>query len=359
MSRNDLASRFAELDKSGMLARVRSYPNDLRSAASKYAKLEVEVPEPLKGVVAAGVGGSFIGALALQDLLYDRLRLPIHAIKEMELPAFVDKHYLFVAISYSGNTEETIRVVAEACRRGAPTIAVTSGGLIAEHARKLGFQVVWLPPGLPPRAAFPYILSALAAVIDTIDPSLNLIQSVTEAARHLEQNDEELTRLAVELSDWMLQGYSSGRLLVAYAYRPYLSAGYRLKTQINENAKLHAFFSEIPESNHNEIMGWEAVSPLFALLVRAPHEPPEIRHRLEFLIDVWSSRGVPFREIRSLEGSRLERLISLFYTFDLASVFLALKRGVDPTPVETISQLKKHLDARIKLRELFTLCSQS
>lgn len=354
---NDLISKYAYLDKSAMLARVFSYPNDLKDAVSRYSglKLQFEVPKPLKGITIAGMGGSFIGAFFLQDLLQDKWELPLFAIKDICLPAFIDRHHLLVAVSYSGNTEETIRIIVEACKKGVPTVAVTSGGLIAEHAEKLGYPVVKLPPGLAPRAAFPYILTALTAIMDYVIPSTNLTQSVAEAASFLERHCDNLLHIALDLSEWMLQNYLTNRLLVVYGYRPYLSACYRLKTQINENAKFHVFFSELPESNHNEIMGWEAPSNLFTLTVRANEEPPHLRYRMEFLLKLWSERGVPFREVRPAKGNRLEELISLFYIFDLASVLLALKRGVDPTPVETISQLKKYLDIRINLRDVLKL----
>mgnify|MGYP001772807576 CR=1 FL=1 len=354
MSRKDLVAEYAHIDRGAMLPRVLSYFDDLRDASASYSalSLEVSVPEPMKGLVVSGMGGSFIGALFLQDLLHDRWRVPILALREMSLPAFVDEHYLVIAVSYSGNTEETIRVVAEARRRRAPTIVVTSGGLLGESSSKLGYQVVKLPPGLPPRAAFPFMLPALAALLDSIDPSLGLVKTIAESASSLKGSIDSLQRAAVELSEWMLSNYSAGRLPVVYAYRPYYSAGYRFKTQINENAKLHAFFSEIPESNHNEIMGWETPSNLFAVVIRSPSEVPELLHRLEFLVDLWSRLGIAFREVKPLGKNRVQELLSLFFVFDLASVLLAVKRGVDPTPVETISKLKKYLDGHVNLREL-------
>lgn len=351
----ELPPGYSELDKSGMLNRVLSYFRDLEEAVHKYSgtKLEVEIPDPLGSVIVTGMGGSFIGALFLHDLLHDSWQTPIFALKELALPAFVDKHHLLIAVSYSGNTEETIRVLVEARRRGVPSVAVTSGGLIAEYADKLSYQVIRLPSGLAPRAAFPYILTALAAVFDAIDSSLKLVKSIGSSALNLVRHCDTMQRSATELAGWMLQNYTAHRLPIIYAYRPYLSAGYRFKTQINENAKLHAFFSEIPESNHNEIMGWETESNLFTAIIR-DDESPQLQYRIEFLLDLWRRRGIPFKEIKPHGGNRLENLLSLFYISDLTSVLLALKRAIDPTPVETISQLKKFLDTRIDVRRIFS-----
>jgi len=350
-----LVAQYAHLDKGGMLSRVLSYPEDLERGVNSYAdlRLEISVPHPLEGVVVAGMGGSFIGALFLQDLLGDRWQTSIHAIRDMSLPAYVNSNYLVIAVSYSGNTEEIIRVLAEALRRGAPVIAVASGGLMAKYSERLRYPLVRLPPGLAPRAAFPYIISALSAILDQIDPSLNLLKSIEDSSRALMAARERLIGESLELSEWMIANYSS-RFLVVYAYRPYVSAGYRLKTQINENAKLHAFFSELPEANHNEIMGWESPSNVFTLAIRARSEPPEVLHRMEFLLDLWRSRGIEFREVVAEGDGRAQELLRLFFKFDLASVLLALKRGVDPTPVETISQLKRHLDARINVEDILS-----
>jgi len=356
VSIEQLLPRYSNLDRGGMLKRVLTYFADLEDAAQRYkdTRLEREIPDPLHGVIVTGMGGSFIGALFLQDLLYDSWRTPILALREITLPAFADKRHLLVAVSYSGNTEETIRVLVEARRRGIPVVAVTSGGLMAELAEKLSYQLVRLPSGLAPRAAFPYMVTALAAILDALDPSLRLVDSIKRSSLNLAQCGSDMQRHALELADWMLNNYGANRLPIIYAYRPYLSAGYRFKTQINENAKLHAFFSEIPESNHNEIMGWESPSNLFTVVIRA-EEPPHMLHRMEFLLDLWSKRGIPYREVKPLGGSRLEKLLSLFFTLDLTSVLLALKRDVDPTPVETISQLKKYLDSRINIRSSLDL----
>jgi len=345
----------SSVDKSGMLELVLSFPEKLADALREYEKLapalDGKLPKKPRGVVIAGMGGSFIGGLFAQDALYDTCDVPILPLRESELPAFVNREYLVVAVSYSGNTEETIRVFLEAFRRKTPLAVIASGGLLEKAALQVGTPFIKLPAGLPPRAAFPFMCAALAVLLDSVQDSFKLISKLEKAAEHLRGASSLALGEGEALSKWMLEQYRSGKLLVVYSYRPYLSAGYRLKTQINENAKLHAFFSEIPESNHNEIMGWEGQTGLSALLLRSYREQPYMRYRLEFLRELLLNKGVAVREITPRGETRVEELLYYIYTFDVASVLLSLMRGVDPTPVETISKLKKYLDERINIGE--------
>jgi len=342
------------LDRSGMLELVLQFPDNLADALKECEQLahtiESKLPKRPQGVVVAGMGGSFIGGLFAQDALYDTYSVPLIPLREAGLPAYVGKDYLVIAVSYSGNTEETIRVFLEALRRKIPLVAMASGGLLEEAALEAGVPFVKLPAGMPPRAAFPFMCAALAVLLDSVQGSSKLAGELREAVEHLRKVSDSALHESEALSRWMLEQYLAGKLLVIYSYRPYLSAGYRLKTQVNENAKLHAFFSEIPESNHNEIMGWEGQTGLFALLLRTKREPPYIHYRLEFLKELLSSKGVAVREVVARGETRVQELLYFFYVFDLASVLLSLMRGVDPTPVETISKLKKYLDERIDLK---------
>lgn len=357
MKPEELLRRYSDpsVDRSGMLDLVLRFPENLGNALKHYEEithmLEGKLPRNPKGVIVAGMGGSFIGGLFAQDILYDSCSIPLIPLRETELPAFVDSNYLVIAVSYSGNTEETMRVFLEALRRKVPLVAVASGGFLEEASSRAHVPFVKLPAGMPPRAAFPFMCAALAVLLDLVQDSLKLASELGRAVSNLIKASDLALEESVSLSKWMIEQYRLGKVLVVYSYRPYLSAGYRLKTQVNENAKLHAFFSEIPESNHNEIMGWESQAELFALLLRGSKEPPYMYFRIEFLRELLSGKGVAVREITARGETRAEELLYLFYVFDIASVLLSISRGVDPTPVETISRLKKYLDEKINLRE--------
>jgi len=120
---------------------------------------------------------------------------------------------------------------------------------------------------------------------------------------------------------------------------------------VNENAKYHAFFAELPEADHNEIMGWEGAlaAKYHPVLVRGSEEPSEIAVILDFWKRVFKERSIEYSEMKSSGGGRLSELLELLVSVDLASYVLALLLGVDPTPVGTISRLKKTMDERLNL----------
>lgn len=358
MRKEELLALYAPqvaADTQKMLVRALSFPTDIRSGVDRYSTLveKLALPRDPESVIIAGMGGSFIGGLFLQDALYDTSNKLIVPLKETSLPRSIDEHHFLIAVSYSGNTEETLRIVADARKRKIPMVFVTSGGLLAKLATEWKIPLVEVPSGLKPRAAFPYMCTALSAVVEAAGIVDNLLQRLGEAANFLENNSQKILETSHDLAKWLLEQYETGNFPVVYSYRPFLSAGYRLKTQINENAKLHAFFSEIPESNHNEIMGWEGPFRFSAVLVRAPGEPHYIYHRMEFLRELLRDRGVKQVEVRALGENQLQKLLSLFYAFDVASILLALLRGTDPSPTKTIDSLKKYLEERVDiLREI-------
>lgn len=344
-------SRYLAVDSHRMLHRVLSFPIDLASSAKEYSSIGVKLPplEDLVGVIIAGMGGSFIGGLFLQDALYEKTEKALIPIRETLLPSYINSHYLLIAVSYSGNTEETIRVALEAYRRKIPIVAVASGGLLAKLAEAWKIPFVKVPSGLQPRAAFPYMGAALAAIVEALGLAPGLLENLRSAALSLERASSSVLAASDTLAKWLHDRYNAGDFPIVYSYRPYLSAGYRFKTQLNENAKLHAFHSEIPESNHNEIMGWEGPFRFSTVLVRAREEPAYIRYRIEFLKELFAEKGIKYTEVRAQGENRMEELLSLFYTFDVASVLLALLRGIDPAPTTTINNLKRYLEERINI----------
>ncbi len=339
------------LDGSGMLLHVLSMPRSILEGLGKYEeesrRILVYEPEKIKGVVVSGMGGSFISGLFLYDLLSDRASKPILLNKDAKLPCFIDKDYLLVTVSYSGNTEETLRVYLEGYRKGIPIVAITSGGEMAAVSERLKVPLLRLPPHIPPRAAFPYITAALASILEIIT-GISLLRELRQAAESLEKNLETSLSEGIAVARLLRDDIKNGLTPLVYGYSPYLSPAYRFKTQMNENAKVHTFFGELPEANHNEIMGWSGPLNKFTVTIVRGHEEPEyMRARIEFLEDILEKSGVPFYNLYGEGGIRSSELLSLVFKVDVVSVALALLLGVDPTPVNTITELKRHLESKV------------
>jgi glucose/mannose-6-phosphate isomerase len=333
-------------DPQGMLDLVARLPAFCRQAWALGT--EVMLTGTPSAIAVLGMGGSGIGGDLLRSVLFDQAPIPVTVVKEYRLPAFVDAATLVFACSYSGNTEETLTAYDEAAQRGAACVAITSGGMLAQRAQARGHQIVAVPPGIPPRAALPYLFLPMVAALSRNGVTRALDADAAEAADVLtailneaspEQRVGEARRLAGEFLH---------RIPVIYSATPFLeSAAQRWKDQLNENAKTFAVWNTFPELNHNETVGWGVDDDLAArLAVVVLHDPAEsdrLRRRVEITRALAFSRAGSVNEVTAAGAGALARLLSAVAIGDLASVHLALLRNVDPTPVPVIEELKKRL----------------
>jgi glucose/mannose-6-phosphate isomerase len=272
---------------------------------------------------------------------------PLALAMGYDIPSWIGEETLVLCSSYSGSTEETVATYDAARAAGAPRIAATTGGPLAERAREDGVPVVPLPGGFQPRAAVGYslVIALEAAALCGAAPSLR--EEVGAAAA-----------LAGELArEWGPEGAEDGdakRLARAlHGAIPVItgagltaSVAYRWKTQINENAKLPAFFSKLPEQNHNEIVGWAGADQrLAAVFLEDPQGDERAARRIEVTAELAAEGASVVERVTARGESRLERLVSLVLLGDLVSLYLAVLRGVDPVHIGAIDTLKERLAA--------------
>jgi glucose/mannose-6-phosphate isomerase len=337
----------AAVDKDRMLDDILAMPEQLRDAVWRVESAAIEPFDSPDGLVVAGMGGSAIGGDLARAALGDRASRPIMLARGYALPAWTTPETTVLCASYSGNTEEVLAVYEAAGALGARRIVTTTGGKLAEDARSDGVPVIPIPGGFQPRAAVAYSLVVALEVAGLCGAGERLHSEIDVAAAHAEQlvgewgPDADENCLAKELA----RGLHGSVLQVAGAG---LTApiAYRWKTQVNENAKLPCFFSELPELDHNEIAGWEGASELgrfSAVFLDDSDLHPRIRQRIELTRGLIASQGALTYRIDTVGQSRTERLVSLVLLGDLVSLYLAVLRGVDPSPVESLQRLKQTL----------------
>lgn len=301
-------------------------------------------------IVVSGLGGSAIGGDILRTLAAAQASMPILVNRDYNLPAFVNEKTLFAAVSYSGNTEETLSAYQQARQAGADIICLTSGGKLAEQASADGYSVIKVPGDLVPRAATGYLFAPLALFFEQIGVLNGVRGEIEETAAVLKQQRQTLNpqvnspenqarRVAERLRNALPVIWGSSGLTEA--------AALRWKAQINENAKSPAYYNLFPELNHNEIVGFEVPADLLALMVviilRQPGDSERIQKRMAITRQIVQERVKDVIEVFSLGESFLARFYSLVYLGDYTSVYLALEYGINPTPVEVIDYLKAEL----------------
>jgi glucose/mannose-6-phosphate isomerase len=344
------------LDRSGMLTLTEEFPaqcaDALEISEAFVAQLK-PAPKPAS-VVITGLGGSAIGGDLVASLAMAGSDVPVIVNRDYDLPGFAGKDTLVIASSYSGNTEETLSAYSQARAAGCRIVCVTSGGELGKMADADGVPVCRVPGGRPPRASTGYLfiptLSTVAAHTtfdDGCSPAAvrNALPLLQDCARRWSRNvplaDNPAKQLAVRLH---------GRIPIFYGTQGYRGVlAVRWKGQFNENAKAHAFANVLPEQNHNEILGWDQAltqsQHWSVVYLRDPLEltaTPRIAKRVEVLRTVIGNRADQM-EAWAEGVSLVERMLSLMYLGDFASVYAALLNGVDPTAIAGIDLLKAEL----------------
>ena len=338
---------IAAVDPGGQMEDVVGMPDQLRDALWRVESANLEAHDAPGGLIVAGMGGSAIGGALARAALGDRASRPIVLARGYALPAWATPDTTVLCSSYSGNTEETLAVYEAAGALGARRIVATTGGKLAEAARAESVPVIPLPGGFQPRAAVAYALVVALEVAGICGAGDRLHAEIDVAAAHAERLVEEWGPDGREdsLAKTLARGLHGTVPQIAGAG---LTApiAYRWKTQFNENAKTPCFAHELPELDHNEIVGWHGARELgrfSAVFLDDSDLHPRIRQRIELTRGLIAAEAAATYRIESVGANQTERLISLVLVGDLVSLYVAVLRGVDPTPVEMIDRLKSAL----------------
>src|SRR4051812_3459100 len=251
------------IDSTGQMAEVLALGEHLRDAMWRVDSAQTAPVDAPGGLIVAGMGGSAAGARLAVAALGSRLTRPLVVSDGYSLPGWAGPGTLVFASSYSGNTEETLAAYDDALERGAPRLVATTGGGLAERARRDGVPVIPLPGGFQPRAAIGYALvsaleaaalaGAAAPLRDEIEAAADLAEALTTEWGPGGDEDSEAKAIARALH---------GTVPVVAGAELAAAAAYRWKCQFNENAALPAFASMLPEADHNEVVGWDAARAL-------------------------------------------------------------------------------------------------
>jgi glucose/mannose-6-phosphate isomerase len=345
---DDRAS-VAAVDRSGMLAAAAELGSQLRMGFRLGQDVSgLPSPPEIGGIVVCGMGGSGIAGDVVRSLVAGPARVPVLSVKGYDLPGFCGPQTLVVAVSYSGDTEETVAACDAAAARGSAVVSVSTGGALAELAKSRAAAHVRVPSDVEmPRAAVGYLAGATLGVVQTATgtPSAAEVEGAAslldELAARLGPDSPVADNEAKQLALWL-----AGRSPVVWGSEGLAeAAALRWKNQLNENAKVPASCSTLPELDHNEVEGWGPASgALWGLIVlRHGGEHPRIEARVDATLEAVSGSGLKHRQVWAEGSTPPEALFSLLMKADFTTVYLAVLRGVDPSPVPILAGLKERL----------------
>ena len=319
-----------------MIDDVLGIPDQLRDALWRIESARLE-PAAAAGAMVCGMGGSAIGGDLATAALGDRLTRPLITIRGYELPSWVTPEWTVLCSSYSGNTEETLACFAAAEALGARRVVASTGGELVDGARAAGVPVVGLPGIFQPRAAVAYMFAVAAEVAARAGAGPRVHTEIDAAAAFLEGEAEALQERAAEIAFRLGSAFP-----IVYGADLTAPVARRWKTQVNENVKLPAFFSELPEADHNELCGWAAGDGRFAaVFLEDSDQHPRERRRFELTAAAVRGEGAEAIRLETAGETRTARLLWGVMLGDLVSLELAKARGVDPLPVEAIERFKE------------------
>lgn len=317
---------------------VLNMPDQLRDALWRIETARLEAAESA-GLMVCGMGGSAIGGDLAAAALGDRLTRPLITIRGYELPSWATPEWTVLCSSYSGKTEETLACFEAAEVLGARRIVLSTGGPLVDRARAAGDPVV-APPGIyQPRVAVAYMLVAAAEAAALAGAAPRIHTEIDCAAAFLERESEVLQARAREIAK-ELDGAAPVVIHGADLTGP---VAHRWKTQLNENSKLPAFCSELPEADHNEICGWvgEGAARMGAIFLEDCDQHPRERRRFELTAGVVGEGAAAVVRVETEGETRVERLLWATLLGDLVSLELAEELGVDPERVDALDRIKE------------------
>jgi glucose/mannose-6-phosphate isomerase len=342
-------------DSLGFLDAVAGLPEQLAAAHDAAVAIEPDqfpAAAGVQNIVVLGMGGSGITGDVLAATASAVLPVPVTVLKQLRTPAFVGPATLAFAISYSGNTDETLTMAQGAADAGARLVAVSAGGALAELAASRGALHVQCPSGFMPRAA-------LGALVAPVFVTLFRMGLLPDARAWLVSAQEQLARRRDECGPAVAARANPARELARRIGRtiPLVYGGgaiggvaaLRWKADVNENAKAPAFWNAYPELDHNEICGWgqhgDVTRQLFTLVeLRHGFEHERLARRFDVTRTIIEEALHQVLEVRATGDGRLAQLLDLMYMGDWVSCYVALQSDVDPGPIDAIAQLKEALD---------------
>ena len=295
----------------------------------------------VKHIVFAGMGGS--GSVGdIFSAILSKTKIHVNVVKGYLLPTTVNSDTLVVIISVSGNTSETLSLIKSAYKKKCKIIGFSSGGKLLEFCKKNKIEHRIVTKFHSPRVSF---TAYFYTILKVLYSSLNInkedifesIKRLEDISKKINSTNLNITNPSLNLAKWM-EGiptiyYPLGLQAVAI----------RFKSVLQENTKSHVIIEDIMEASHNAIMSWEKPSKVQPILLRGKDDSNETKKRLDIFSEYFEKNNIEYKEIFSVDGNIISKIVNLIYVLDYTSIYLAIKRKTDPTPVNSIIYIKSKL----------------
>ena len=292
-------------------------------------------------IVFAGVGGSGAIGDVISSIL-SKTNIHVNVVKGYLLPKTVDSNTLIITISVSGNSKEALTVLQNVKKSKGKFVAFSSGGKMKKYSVKNKIPYYEIPEIHSPRASFTAYLYSTLNVLEDIIPIKKQdvkesISMLMKTRKNISSTNLTNSNQALSLAKWI-----SDFPVIYYPWGLHSSA-IRFKNSLQENAKIHVFAEDIIESSHNGIVAWEKRSKIKPILITGKNDYIKTKERWDVIKKFFDINKIQYKEIHSLNGSILTKLVNLIYLLDYSSIYRAILYKTDPTPVKSIEFIKNRI----------------
>jgi glucose/mannose-6-phosphate isomerase len=325
-------------------------PNGMHNVYDKWAHIAKDAYDSditpvdfkdIDNVVFSGMGGS--GTIGdLFSSILSKTNVHTTVVKGYELPNTVDENTLVVITSVSGNTTETLATLESATKKNCKTIAFSSGGKMESFCSKNNVVFRKIPEIHSPRASFPSYVYSILKTLNSIIPLKK--QEIIDSLKQLELTSKEIS--SEDLSDKnpsVNLSHSITGIPVIYYPWGLQAAAIRFKNSLQENAKTHAIIEDVIESSHNGIVSWERQSEMVAIMIEGADDHIKTKERWAILRHYFEENNIGYKEIFSIDGGILSKIMCLIYLLDYSTIYCAIQHCTDPSPVKSIDFIKGRL----------------
>ena len=328
-----------KIDSKKMFKVYDTWPNIAKeSYEQQFSKPEFD---DIDHIVFAGMGGSGTVGDTFSSIL-SKNDIHTSVVKGYLLPKTVDENTLVVVTSVSGNTQEPLLILENSKNSKAKFIVFSSGGMIKEYAlkNKINYQEIKMEHS--PRASFPKYVFSILKTLESVIPVkksdvFDAISKMEIIRKNIFSNNLNENNVALNLAKWI-----TGTPVLYYPWG-LQSAAIRFKNSLQENSKLHAITEDVIEACHNGIVSWERSSNIQPILIQGYDDYFKTKERWKILKEFFSLKQIEYKEISSVKGSIISKIINLIYLLDYTSIYHSVISGIDPSPVSAIDFVKERL----------------
>lgn len=295
----------------------------------------------IDSIIFAGMGGSGVVGEFMSSVL-SKSNVSTHVVKGYLLPKSVDKNTLVVTTSISGSTVETLTILEKAFKLGCKIMAFSSGGEMEDYCIKNKLPCQKIQKIHSPRASLP---SAIYSMLAILGPVFGVKKSdIKESINLLHQTGKKINSSNLSNSNpaLLLAAWITKIPIIYYSYDLH-SAAIRFKNSLQENSKIHVISEDVTEMCHNGIVSWEKPSQVQPILIHGVDDYIKTKKMWKILKKYFKLHNIDFREISSVKGSILSKLINLIYVLDYITIYHAVLNKTDPSPIRSIDYIKSRL----------------